>query len=78
MKLLEYIDGLLELIKENPEAAEFEVIYSHDDEGNEFQKVHSNGTLVEVSNIDDERFLELIWDEESETNAGNPNAVIIN
>ena len=39
MKLQEYLDNLLLMVKNNPKIVEFEVIYSHDDEGNRFQKV---------------------------------------
>ena len=39
MKLKEYVEGLQNLIKERPEAAEFEVVMSSDDEGNSFSKI---------------------------------------
>lgn len=45
MNLREYINALEEFAKENPEAEELEVIYSHDDEGNCFQRVYYTGTL---------------------------------
>lgn len=45
MILSEYIRELQSLIDENPEAAELEVVYSRDDEGNGFQSVYWTGTL---------------------------------
>ena len=77
MTVREYLNGLNELVEENPEALDYVVIYSRDDEGNAYQHVYGNGTLVEVENFD-ERDVDLVWDEKGKTNAGNPNAVIIN
>ena len=67
MKLKEYVQRLHELIALNPEALDFEMIYSTDDEGNEFNKVNNAPSLVSISNIDSDRFLEL--DEIGENNA---------
>lgn len=39
MKLQEYIDGLLELLGNDPSLAEATVMYAKDDEGNGFQMV---------------------------------------
>ena len=39
MKLKEFIENLNEFVKENPDALEFEVITSKDDEGNGFNRV---------------------------------------
>ena len=72
MKLKKYKEALDMLIKQHPEALEYEVIYSHDDEGNEFQKVHSTPVLVNVENIKDDRFLDLAED------GDKLNAVIMN
>ena len=40
MKLRDYIENLNKFVEENPEALELEVIYSSDDEGNDFSRVH--------------------------------------
>lgn len=40
MKLKEFYDALTVLVKENKEILEYDVIYSCDDEGNDFQMVH--------------------------------------
>ena len=40
MKLSEYITSLNKLLEENPEAADYLVITSIDDEGNGFNPVH--------------------------------------
>ena len=77
MTLKDYMVGLQKLIEETPEALEYEVIHSHTDEGNEFQKVHSNGTIVEVEDLD-ARYLKLVWAEDMQDKSGKPNAVIIN
>ena len=59
MKLKEYLEELNQVVSDYPEVLEFEVIYSHDDEGNEFQKVNNTPSFSKVSNIEDNRFLEL-------------------
>lgn len=40
MKLKNYIENLLLLSKENPDILEYEVIYSQDDEGNNYSTIH--------------------------------------
>jgi hypothetical protein len=59
MKLKEYIKELNTLVALHPEVAEYEVIYAHDDEGNEFQKVNCLPSLMLIDNIDDDRYLEI-------------------
>lgn len=39
MKLKDYVQNLVDLMEDNPEFSEYEVIYSHDDEGNAHQLV---------------------------------------
>ena len=58
MKLQEYLDNLLLMVKNNPKIAEFEVIYSHDDEGNEFQKVGMPPSLMRIDDLSHDRYLE--------------------
>ena len=41
MKLKDYLDDMNALIKEHPEALEFDIVYAADDEGNDFQNVRN-------------------------------------
>ena len=59
MKLKEYLKELNKLIAFHPEAMNYEVIYAHDDEGNEFQKVNCIPALLPINNIEDDRYLEI-------------------
>lgn len=45
MKLKEYMDNLNKLVKDNPEAKEFDVISAIDDEGNGYNLVFFHPTL---------------------------------
>lgn len=45
MTLQQYINGLLELVKENPSTADMKVIYAIDDEGNAFHAVGNEPSL---------------------------------
>ena len=60
--LKDYLKSLQELVEEYPEALEYQVIYSQDDEGNEYQRVISEPTLcqLEEPNQKSYRFLELV------------------
>jgi hypothetical protein len=71
MKLQEYLDNLITMIKDNPKIAEFEVIYSHDDEGNEFQKVGMPPSLMRIDDLSQDRNLDPWFD-------GDYNAICIN
>jgi hypothetical protein len=71
MTLQEYLDNLLLMVKNNPKIANFEVIYSHDDEGNEFQKVGMPPSLMRIDDLSQDRYLEP-WFE------GEFNAICIN
>lgn len=53
MKLKEYLENLLEQGKKYPELLEMELIYSKDDEGNEFNSVISTASPCEVENLED-------------------------
>lgn len=75
MTLKEYIGALQQLAEESPEALEFPVIYSSDDEGNSYHNVYSNGTLVEVEDLES-RNIDLVCRDDDEEE--KPNAVIIN
>jgi hypothetical protein len=78
MKFKEYLDHLNKMAEENPEILEYETIYSHDDEGNEYQKVNHLPCLMEIINVGDNRFLEQAYDEEGEMPLENYNCVMIN
>lgn len=55
MKLKEFIANLQELAKENPEALEFEVVYSKDDEGNGYDEVYFAPSIGQMDEDSDFR-----------------------
>ncbi len=68
MLFKDYVAGLNQLLKLRPELADATTVYASDDEGNSFHEVHSNGT---------------IWERDEDNNEFNynpetPNAVCIN
>lgn len=76
------INNLQELIKLKPEAKDYPIIYSHDDEGNVFQKVHNPPALTQVEDLN-EHYVETVgyYDPEDEDEAialTDCNCVIIN
>ena len=73
------ISDLQELIKLKPECENYQIIYSHDDEGNEYQRVINTPNLVQLKNPDQKsyRFLELV-DYYDDISLKDCNAVIIN
>jgi hypothetical protein len=70
--LREYLAVLNKIVAENPEAINYSLIYSHDDEGNEIQRVINLPSVCYVEPSDNYRFLEV--DYESEI----VNSIIIN
>ena len=48
MTLKEYYDSLTEMLKEYPEAGDLICVYSHDDEGNEYQEVMNHPTICQL------------------------------
>jgi hypothetical protein len=72
--LKEFLEGLNNIVKANPQALDFQVIYSHDDEGNEYQRVVNLPSEITLENPNQKsyRFLEIT--EENEFT----NAIIIN
>lgn len=68
------IEDLQNLKETHPECGDFQIIYSHDDEGNEYQRVINGPALVQLYDPDQEsyRHLEVVGFN------GNVNAVIIN
>ena len=82
MKLKDYIVGLQEMLKKNPEFSDLSVAYASDDEGNAYHKIHSLPSLCQVEDIKS-YYLEMIgfYDEnpnESEIKKEDINCVIIN
>lgn len=78
MTVKDYLEKLQELVLKSPECLDWEIIYSSDDEGNEYQKVNYAPSKIEIDNIGDNRFLERVYLEDDETPSTNYNAVIIN
>ena len=68
MKFSKYVKNLNDLLKERPEAADYHVVTSKDDEGNGFNLVHYE---PQVGNYDEEEreFKEEQIKEEQITNA---------
>ena len=70
MTLKEYLKALNELLEKNPQAGDFLVIHSSDDEGNSFQPVWFSPALMSVENPN-QSYLEV-------NPYGEPNVVCIN
>ena len=71
--LKEYIEDLQDIISENPEAIDFPVIYSIDDEGNDYyHKVIYNPSLFYVGDLDD-YYLEDVISEDNLEEDGDDN-----
>ena len=66
MKLRNFLLNLNHHIKQNSDILDYEVIYSCDDEGNEFKKVYFEPTIGQFEN------------REFETQCDKPNAICIN
>ncbi len=71
MKLEQYIQGLQDLIEENPEAKDFTVVTSIDDEGNGFSEIYWGPSLGEY---DGEDFMQ----DNAEDDPVEVNAVCVN
>jgi len=71
MKLRKYIEFLNGLIKEDPDALDYEVVTSSDDEGNNFNKVYYKPSIGQ--------FDEATWQFDNDKDAAKkPNAVCLN
>lgn len=75
MKLKDYIKGLNEFVKENPEALELEVVTSCDDEGNSYNTVYYSPS---VGIYEDREFIPLESYEDYEREEDETNAVCVN
>lgn len=65
MKLKEYVDGLVEFLKSNPELSDSVVIYSSDDEGNSYQEV-SYEPEVQFTNSVDSHYFDILHEDDIE------------
>ena len=52
MKVSEYVNNLIQLLKKDPEIGELEVIYSQDAEGNSYQKVFYTPSLMKTEGLE--------------------------
>ena len=55
----ELINNLQEMIKEYPESENFPIIYSHDDEGNEYQIVTNNPSICQIHELNKKSYRNL-------------------
>ena len=74
MKLGEYLENLAELLQEHPELIDAEVVYSIDDEGNDYDSVNWNPAAGNF----DKRSREFISEHYIEDEEMSINAVLIN
>lgn len=75
MTLKEYLENLNEFIAEHPEALEYEVVTSADDEGNYYNPVHYTPS---IGLFEDGEFTQLDNFEECEIDNKDANSVCIN
>ena len=84
MKTLKtFLAELQQLTEKHPECIDYPIIYSHDDEGNEYQTVVGDTTLCQVENLTKHSYKHLdivgFYSEgATEVLAEDCNAVIIN
>tara|TARA_R110000744_G_scaffold113121_5_gene211992 strand:- start:155 stop:385 length:231 start_codon:yes stop_codon:yes gene_type:complete len=52
MKVKQYVNTLVEMLKHHPEIENYEVIYASDDEGNTYEKVHYPPTIMSADGFD--------------------------
>ena len=58
MSVQDYINNLLQIVKNNPEVADYKCIYSTDDEGNSHHRVLYTPTVMKVQSFDNQ-YLEI-------------------
>jgi hypothetical protein len=59
MKYKEYLEKANQLAKDFPTSLEMEIIYSIDDEGNDYHKLYSTPTITQIEDLN-QRSLELV------------------
>ena len=77
MKVSEYVNTLVEMLRKDPEIANLEVIYSQDDEGNTFQKVTFKPTLMKTKGLENQ-YVEVIIEVDKDEIDKNTTALCIN
>lgn len=75
MNLKEYLKHLNKIVEKNPEALEYEVIYSKDEEGNAFEEVFYKPS---IGFLDDENEYTAIDSEDWIELEEQPNVICIN
>jgi hypothetical protein len=75
MLFKEYVENINKLLADNPEIADYKVVYASDDEGNGYDLVHYTPSITEYVGRDGVR---TEGDCEEEGEEYKPNAVIIN
>lgn len=78
MKLSDYLESLQQLVKDNPKALDYNLVYSSDDEGNYFRKVRyvpTAGTTIEGEFMTKEHYKE--WND-GDDEGFKENAICIN
>lgn len=79
MKLKNFLKAIRKCTKDIPNADELEVIFSTDDEGNEYNKVIFDPALCQVHNLKNDRYLEIVGFYNGENIAKKDvNAIIVN
>lgn len=78
MKAKEFYKSLGELLQENPSYGDLELVYSTDDEGNDYHHVNNYPTAAQFHDME-EYFLELVGYKGEDTIADEDiNGIIIN
>lgn len=75
MKVQDYINNLIDIVKNNPEVGSYKCIYSVDDEGNSYHKVLYTPTVMKVESFDNQ-YLEI--EDRKPTGRLKGNALCIN
>lgn len=78
MTLKEFKEAIERAVENIPDADSLEVVYSADDEGNEYLKVNFTPTLCKVKNITEDRFLEVTFPGGVTPHRKQINAIMIN
>ena len=79
MKFKKYLEQLNKLAKERPELLNYEIIYSHDDEGNNYQKVENEPSVCYASDLTHYFIEEVHFGEDIKNQAeAEPNCICIN
>lgn len=76
--LNEYLRSLQSIVDENPQAGNLVLIFSHDDEGNAYQKVYNEPCICHAKNLDRYMTDEVYFPDEMEEHSLEPNAICIN